>query len=79
MKHLHHVVMAFTSREGDRINDFVELNLTDCKTESDALRCAKKILKRPHYRLAKVFECKRCGIEQEQSSLLKQLIREMKK
>ena len=78
-KHLHHLFWACKERtESGVLIDISEVEVIGCTTENNALDRVKQLVVRPVYHLKKVWECKACGLQEQQKKLMEDLSKHLK-
>lgn len=70
--HWHFEVIAYDNKLSDgRMENGVEINILEAKTEEEAMEIAKNKIKRPYYFLRKAWQCKQCAFQEEMINQMK--------
>ena len=76
--HLHWSFIAYKKLEDKKFIGVTAIDVVGYKDEKKALMATRVILNRPYYHLARVWECKSCGIAEKQANLLGEMVKELK-
>lgn len=76
MNHRHWTILCYTKyvEEGAKLLEAVEVTVNDALNESDAIRKAKRSVKRKHYELRKVWECNQCQVQTRLQKKVEKLV-----
>lgn len=80
MRTFHYKIMGYEkTNEGGAYVNYMLITINRALDEEDALRQAKKLIKRPLYRLSEVWECHECEKDLKDDVLKKETLKFIKK
>lgn len=80
MRHYHYTILAYDElRENGQVTNGVAVTINHALDEENAIEQAKKLVKRPCYRLDRLSECNTCATDEEQKEIKREMLKFMKK